>query len=517
MNSAETKLNTQSLSGRLAWAFALVVGIFVAVLLTEAYNAKQVEQATQRMTREAELLKLADQWLADVRQNSARSLAVAQSSGGDMLAFFKDDMAATSRSTTQTQKAFLELAVSEQSKARASEVGQVRKEWLAARDEINRLKAAGQDDEARLQVKTRFVQVTQRYIQVTQDLADGQMAQVRDLQTEISERFQRLFWTGGILVSMGVVVAVVLCALFVRRLRMAIQPALQAAQRLGEGDLTEDIRVQGRDELAQLQLALNSAQAQLRQLIGGVRASTDSIRHASHEIATGNLDLSSRTEQAASSLEQTASSMEEMAAAIRHSADNSRLAHELADRAVKAAQAGGEVVRQFVVTMDGISESSRRIADIIGTIDGIAFQTNILALNAAVEAARAGEQGRGFAVVAGEVRTLAGRSAEAAREIKSLIGTSVDRVEQGSTLVAEAGQSMDEIAQGVQRVRQVIGDMATASAQQADGVNQINAAVSHLDQMTQQNAALVEQSAAATASLSEQSEQLAGAVQAFKV
>jgi methyl-accepting chemotaxis protein len=275
--------------------------------------------------------------------------------------------------------------------------------------------------------------------------------------------------------------------------------------------------VEGTDEAATLLAALNRMQDSLRSVVGQVHESSSSIRHASSEVASGNTDLSHRTEQAASSLQQTASSMEQLTSTVRHSAESARQASQMAGSAAQVAQRGGQVVAQVVSTMDEINHSSKKIADIIGTIDGIAFQTNILALNAAVEAARAGEQGRGFAVVAGEVRSLAQRSAAAAREIKTLIGASVDRVQAGSKLVADAGSTMDEIVASVQRVADIIGEITAAAGEQSAGIGNVNSAVTQLDSMTQQNAALVEQSAAAAESLREQAERLSGVVGTFKL
>jgi methyl-accepting chemotaxis protein len=262
---------------------------------------------------------------------------------------------------------------------------------------------------------------------------------------------------------------------------------------------------------------LQDALMRIQQALQSVRSVTDSIHTASTEIAAGNQDLSHRTEQAASSLQQTASSMEQLTGTVKHSADAARQANQLASNASSVAQRGGQVVSQVVSTMEDINSASKKIADIIGVIDGIAFQTNILALNAAVEAARAGEQGRGFAVVAGEVRNLAQRSAQAAKEIKSLIGASVEKVESGSKLVQDAGATMNEIVASVRRVSDIIGEISAAASEQNDGISQINAAVGQLDQMTQQNAALVEQSAAAAASLREQAQRLAQVVATFRL
>ena len=262
--------------------------------------------------------------------------------------------------------------------------------------------------------------------------------------------------------------------------------------------------------------ALKSALQRIQVVFTSVQASATQIEVASREISTGNNDLSARTEQAASNLEETAASMEELTSTVRQSADAARQANQLASSAAEIAARGGQVVGQVVTTMDEINHSSKKISDIIGVIDGIAFQTNILALNAAVEAARAGEQGRGFAVVAGEVRNLAQRSAEAAKEIKGLIGASVDKVEAGSKLVADAGQTMSEIVGSVQRVSDIIGEITAASGEQSDGIGQVNVAVTQLDQMTQQNAALVEESAAAAESLKDQAQRLAQVIQIFR-
>ena len=293
--------------------------------------------------------------------------------------------------------------------------------------------------------------------------------------------------------------------------------AARVAESIAGGDLSNPIRVEGRDEAAALLGALARMQDSLRQVVGQVHESSLSIRGASAEVATGNTDLSQRTEEAANSLQQTASSMEQLTVTVRQSADAARQASQLATSAASVAQRGGQVVAQVVSTMDEIHAASKKIADIIGTIDGIAFQTNILALNAAVEAARAGEQGRGFAVVASEVRSLAQRSAAAAREIKTLIGASVERVDAGSRLVADAGSTMGEIVASVQRVSDIVGEISAAAGEQSSGIGQVNGAVTDLDRMTQQNAALVQQSAAAAESLKDQAERLSAVVSTFRL
>jgi methyl-accepting chemotaxis protein len=297
-----------------------------------------------------------------------------------------------------------------------------------------------------------------------------------------------------------------------------IDEARLLADRIATGELgATHAVVEGRDEAAVLLRSLLHMRQSLRTLVGQVRDSTGSIGNASAEIARGNDDLSMRTEQTATNLQQTASSMGQLTDTVQHSADSARQANELATSAASVAERGGAVVAQVVSTMGEINISSKKIADIIGVIDSIAFQTNILALNAAVEAARAGEQGRGFAVVASEVRSLAQRSATAAREIKGLIDSSVEKVDSGSRLVADAGQTMGEIVASVRRVSEVIGQISSAAAQQSEGIGQVNSAVAQLDQMTQQNAALVEQSAAAAMSLRDQAQRLTEVVGAFRV
>jgi len=319
-------------------------------------------------------------------------------------------------------------------------------------------------------------------------------------------------------VSLVVLIGAVFMGLaIVRSVLNPILEALQVAKSVAAGDLTTVIRVDSRNETGQLLMELQTMQSSLADVVSNVRHGSESVATASAEIAQGNHDLSSRTESQASALEQTAASMEQLGSTVRLNADNAKQANKLAQNASDVALQGGQVVGQVVETMRGISDASRKIADIISVIDGIAFQTNILALNAAVEAARAGEQGRGFAVVASEVRSLAGRSAEAAKEIKTLIGDSVDRVEQGAALVDQAGVTMNEVVSSIRRVTDIMGEISSASTEQSLGVAQVGEAVTQMDQVTQQNAALVEEMAAAASSLKTQAHDLVGAVAVFKI
>ena len=319
------------------------------------------------------------------------------------------------------------------------------------------------------------------------------------------------------MLATAVLVGALMAFVITRSIVRPLGSAVKVAEAVAEGDLTSSVTASGADEVSQLLRALNRMNGGLVTIVSRVRNSSDSIATGSSQIAAGNTDLSQRTEEQASNLQQTAASMEELTATVKQNADTARAATQIASSATAAAAAGGRVVGQVVSTMEEITQSSRKIVDIIGVIDGIAFQTNILALNAAVEAARAGEQGRGFAVVASEVRSLAQRSAEAAKEIKSLIGASVEKVESGSHLVDEAGKSMADIVTQVSRVNDLIGEISSASMEQSTGIGQIGDAVNQLDQVTQQNAALVEESAAAAESLKVQAAQLAQVVSVFRL
>jgi len=362
-----------------------------------------------------------------------------------------------------------------------------------------------------------YAPVAQAYLQQLEKLLSLQRSSLDAKAAEVQaiENTSQTYFV--ILAVLALAIGAVSAWRLTQGITAPLRNAVTVARRVADGDLSTDIRVTGTDETGQLLQALHDMNASLGRLVGQVRQGTDSIATASSQIASGNHDLSSRTEEQASSLQQTAASMEQLTSTVKQNADNASQANQLALSASDVAVKGGLVVSQVVETMGAISTSSKKIADIIGVIDGIAFQTNILALNAAVEAARAGEQGRGFAVVASEVRSLAGRSAEAAKEIKQLIQASVDKVEEGSLQVSQAGQTMDEIVSSVQRVTDIMGEITAASQEQTSGIEQINRAVAEMDLVTQQNAALVEESSAAAQSMQQQTGDLSQMVSVFRL
>ena len=512
-----SSFNHLKISTRLSLGFASIALAFLVLSAFAAWRMQQVSQATDLMQTETELLDLAEKWQGDVRQNSARSLAAAYSPGTAMFDFFKADMAATTAGTSATQKKFLALSKNEAALKRADAVGEVRKGYLATREKLNALKAAGDDAGAQALVRDKLVPATTDYIRATQALVDGQIDNVRDINHNIEAIFSQLYLVGGILLTLCVGIAIFASWSISRGIAKGIALASTAAERFGEGDLSQTLPQGGKDEIAHLLQSLARMQTSLVGVVQRVRQGSESVATASAEIAQGNQDLSNRTESQASALEETAASMEELSSTVRQNADNARQANQLAQSASSVAIKGGEVVAQVVDTMNGIVDSSRKISDIIAVIDGIAFHTNILALNAAVEAARAGEQGRGFAVVASEVRALAGRSAEAAKEIKILISASVERVQQGTALVDQAGATMTEVVSSIRRVNDIMGEISAASTEQSQGVSQVGEAVTQMDQATQQNAALVEEMAAAASSLKSQAQELVSTVAVFKL
>ncbi|MBB2483621.1 MCP four helix bundle domain-containing protein [Mitsuaria sp. WAJ17] len=461
--------------------------------------------------------RVAADWYRNVFNGITRTTAIAVSGDGQLASYFAQQAAESTKRSTELQQKLDKLLLLPEDRARFERVSELRKSYLNTRDAIAAARKAGDAAKAQELFEQSFAPASRDYLESIREIAQAQRDRldvvVKDLlATNQRARLGLLIFGASAMVTGGA-----LALWLARSITRPLHQAAALADAISHFDLSQRIEAQGNDETGQLLRALQTMQAALVRLIGELRDSTDSINTASAEIATGNMDLSARTEQTASNLQQAAASLTQLTGTVRQTADSATTANQLASSAAETAQRGGAVMGQVVATMGEISESSRRIVDIIGVIDGIAFQTNILALNAAVEAARAGEQGRGFAVVAGEVRSLAQRSAEAAREIKTLIAASVERVESGSRLVTDAGSNMKDIVNSVQRVSDIIGEISAAAHEQREGIAQVNAAVGQLDQMTQQNAALVEQAASAAESLKDQSQRLAGAIAVFRL
>jgi methyl-accepting chemotaxis protein len=468
--------------------------------------------------------RAAGDWLRNTTAGVQRSAAIARSSDASLVEYFAPITAASIQGATELQKSINDLVSSPEERKLMADIADLRKAYLAARSEVEKAKKNGDAEGALKTFNERFEPSARVYPAGVQQLVDLQRQKSDQATARIQAARAQTMTVLEIAGTLSVLVGALLSWQLTRSITRPLADAEQAARAIASLDLSAELRPQRqqhqqhqRDEVGRLLQAIDTMRGALQRSLSEVRGVVDSISTASAEIATGNQDLSTRTEQAASNLQQTASSMEELTGTVRHSAEAARQANQLTSAAADVAHQGGEVIARVVSTMDDINNSSKRIADIIGVIDGIAFQTNILALNAAVEAARAGEQGRGFAVVAAEVRSLAGRSAEAAREIKRLIGESVERVESGASLVKSAGSTMTEIVGSVKRVSDIVGEISHAAGEQSQGIGQVNTAVAELDRMTQQNAALVEQSAAAASSLKDQALRLAGAVAAFKL
>jgi methyl-accepting chemotaxis protein len=499
------------------WLPIIVLAVMTALMTTASVLRTHRTQAesTEAQERQQTKLELALRWSALTDANLARTRAMLLISDATAAGTLKAELDAASVQVGEMQKKLEALLDTPEEKAAYEKVVALRKTYVDARNEALQQRAAGSGDASALVEKVK--QQADAYSGGQQALARVAEEGATALRNEVGR--QRMHTVYLVSVVMGLIVALLGLSTFflVRAICAPLKRVVERAGRIAGGDLSVHADSERHDEIGDVERALDRMTGALRQLVGEVRHTADSISTASTEIAHGNQDLSQRTEATASNLQQTASSMEQLTGTVTQSADAARQANQLAASAAAVAQRGGEVVSQVVSTMDEINTSSKKIADIIGVIDGIAFQTNILALNAAVEAARAGEQGRGFAVVAGEVRSLAQRSAEAAKEIKALIGTSVDKVETGSKLVEDAGSTMNEIVASVQRVTDIIGEITAAAGEQSSGIGQVNTAVTQLDQMTQQNAALVEQSAAAAESLKDQAHKLAGLVATFRL
>jgi methyl-accepting chemotaxis protein len=515
-----------SVGARLAAGFGVVLLVTLATAVASALLLSGIARDNAAAARRVALLDEASRWRGLVQMNLERALtatrleaAAAAGAPHSALAAARarlaQDMADAASASTELQKRLERDLDDAGLLKRIAEVVAARQRFVDLRQKIH-------DD---LQMDEGAARIDAELAPAARAMLDALAVLGADIGKHTAAAYERVdaaarsaLWLLAIGVCLGTALSAAIAWRLLRGIRRPLVAAVALAERTASGDLREDAAIEARqDELGRLLDQVVQMRVRLREMLADIGAAADAIRSATGEIAHGNQDLSGRTEQQASNLQQTAASIEQLTGTVRHNADAARQASELAVAASSVAAKGGALVSQVVERMEQISESSGRIAEIISVIDGIAFQTNILALNAAVEAARAGEQGRGFAVVAGEVRNLAQRSAHAAREIKALITDSVIKVESGCELVEQTGQTMQEIVAQVRRVTDLIGEISSATREQASGIGQVNQAVNQLDQMTQQNAALVEQSAAAAESLREQADKLAAAVAIFKL
>ncbi|EGI77559.1 methyl-accepting chemotaxis sensory transducer [Hylemonella gracilis ATCC 19624] len=503
---------------RLAAGFGLLILFSLIMLVSGIYQLRHTAEATRQMMQEPlQKERLVTDWYAGISASVQRATAVARSNDNALTELFAAANAASSKEISERQAQFAKLISNPQEQALFDKVIEYRQAYIKARDAIIAAKTAGQLDQVQRLFEQTFLPASRDYLGGLQSLRDHQRASIDRVGAEIDGSAARGYaLLGGIGLAIALTGALIAWSL-TRSIVQPLTQAVQAARAVADGNLTLELRAEGRDEAAQLLHALRDMTQRLRGIVGDVLQGSQTIASAATQIAAGNRDLSSRTEEQAGSLQQTAASMEEITSTVRHNADNARQANQLARETATQAARSGQVADQVVETMGGIHDASRRIVDIIGVIDGIAFQTNILALNAAVEAARAGEQGRGFAVVASEVRNLAQRSAEAAKEIKGLIGDTVNKVDAGTQLVEQAGASIRDVVNSVQRVHDIVAEISAATQEQTAGLELVNQNMAQMDLVTQQNAALVEESTAATQSLEAQASQLARTVSVFRV
>ena len=506
-----------NLSKRISLVFILLGAIVTGIATLGGWQIVALRGQVHAVPDLIAVRILLAEWQEHTALNAARTVAILQSSDGTLASRLAPAMKESSSRVGAAQKKIEALVLSEKEKKLFEEVRSARKKNIATREELLKLKRDGAPALAGA-FENKFVPVLKSYEGAIHGFIEGYAKTQQAALDEAQAAADRTLSILAVFAGIFVVIAVWMAYMLARSITRPLAAAVALANKVADGDLTSNIEVISKDETGQLLAALKRMNDNLQKIVGDVRSGTDSISTVSKQIASGNADLSQRTEEQASSLEETASSMEELTSTVKQNAENAKQANQLAAGASEVAMKGGTVVGQVVTTMSSINESSKKIVDIISVIDGIAFQTNILALNAAVEAARAGEQGRGFAVVATEVRTLAQRSAAAAKEIKELISDSVNKVEDGTKLVDhQAGKTMDEIVSSVKRVTDIMAEISAASQEQSSGIEQVNQAITQMDEVTQQNAALVEEAAAAAESMQEQAQNLTQAVSVFKL
>jgi methyl-accepting chemotaxis protein len=507
-----------NIANRLRLGFGLLVVFIVVLAFVGTKSLGKLHDGTNDLSKASwPRVRAANVALDNVRGSMGRVGELVAVSDPAVLVAASDRLAANIAAADKALQELDSMLVTPTGKALLAESKERRNEYVALVGKVQALVKEDKLDEARALAFGKTYEALHALAGSLRKQVDFQGERFDGFAAEAENTYATALRIIGGVAGLAVLLAIAAAVVITRSVVRPLNRAVEVARTVAAGDLSSRIDVQGRDEAAQMMHALKDMNASLAKLVSEVRVGSDEIATAASEIASGNLELSSRTEQQAGALEETASSMEEMTSTVRQNAENALQANRLAASASDVARRGGQVVSRVVETMGDIDTASRKIVEIIGVIDSIAFQTNILALNAAVEAARAGEQGRGFAVVASEVRSLAQRSAGAAKEIKQLIDDSVSKVGLGSQLVGEAGSTMEEVVSSVQRVTDIMGEISSASREQEGGITQINQAITEMDSVTQQNAALVEEAAGAAGSLQEQAERLAQLVSVFKV